>query len=74
MADGTEETPPLTQRAEVYAHRSNPTFEAILESRTAAGEAAFFSPLPAAWDAPLTSKRPRWSGPAPSRPNEGFRT
>ncbi len=46
MADGQpEETTPQKQRDDVYSQRSNPAFEAVLESRTAARDAAFFLPF-----------------------------
>src|SRR5260370_16939704 len=46
MADGQpEESAAQKQRDDVYSQRSNPAFEGVLESRTAARDAAFFLPF-----------------------------
>src|SRR5260370_41703988 len=46
MADGhREETAAQKQRNDVYSQRSNPTLEAVLGSRTATRDAAFFLPF-----------------------------
>jgi hypothetical protein len=68
MADGQpEETAAQMQRDDVYSQRSDPAFEAVLESRTAARDAAFFPAVSATWDASdgrrlRTGNHHGWSG------------